>query len=99
MSKLQVALIGCGGRGRGYLRELTDFEDTDVVAVCDLVAAIREPAAAEFAVPRQYESIEDMLDSETLDAVFVATPAHLNAKCALPCLERGVNTLLRSRRG
>ena len=94
MSKLQVALIGCGGRGRGYLRELTDFEDTDVVAVCDLVAAIREPVAAEFAVPRQYESIEDMLDSETLDAVFVATPAHLNAKCALPCLERGVNTLL-----
>ena len=94
MSKLQVAVIGCGGRGRGYLRELTDFEDTDVVAVCDLVAAIREPVAAEFAVPRQYESIEDMLDAETLDAVFVATPAHLNAACALPCLERGVNTLL-----
>ncbi|MAG36964.1 MAG: hypothetical protein CL878_12075 [Dehalococcoidia bacterium] len=97
MAQLQAALIGCGGRGRGYLRELTQltrFDDVVVVAVCDPVAAVREPAAADFAVPRQYEAIEEMLASETLDAVFVATPAHLNAQCALPCLERGVNTLL-----
>ena len=35
-----------------------------------------------------------MLDAEELAAAIVATPAHLNAEAALPCLERGVDTLL-----
>ena len=47
-----------------------------------------------FNIPNRYESIEALLDSETLDAIFVATPAHLNGEAALPCLKRGVHTLL-----
>ena len=35
-----------------------------------------------------------MLDAEELAAAIVATPAHLNAEAALPCLERGIDTLL-----
>ena len=35
-----------------------------------------------------------MLDAETLDAVIVAVPPHLNAVAALPCLRRGVSTML-----
>ena len=34
------------------------------------------------------------MDTETLDAIFVATPAHLNGEAALPCFERGIHTLL-----
>ena len=35
-----------------------------------------------------------MLDAETLDAAVVSTPPHLNAVAALPCLRRGVSTML-----
>ncbi|MDD9972766.1 MAG: Gfo/Idh/MocA family oxidoreductase [Candidatus Poribacteria bacterium] len=94
MSKLQVAVIGCGGRGRGHLKILSEFDDTTLVAVCDPVEAARNNAAEMFNVPNRYESIEALLDSETLDAIFVATPAHLNGEAALPCFERGVHTLL-----
>ncbi|MDE0323102.1 MAG: Gfo/Idh/MocA family oxidoreductase [Candidatus Poribacteria bacterium] len=94
MSKLQVAVIGCGGRGRGHLKILSEFDDTALVAVCDPVEAARNNAAEMFNVPNRYESIETLLDSETLDAIFVATPAHLNGEAALPCFERGVHTLL-----
>lgn len=94
MSKLQVAVIGCGGRGRGHLKILSEFDDTDLVAVCDPVEAARNNAAEMFNVPNRYESIEALLDNETLDAIFVATPAHLNGEAALPCFERGVHTLL-----
>ena len=94
MSKLQVAVIGCGGRGRGHLKILSEFDDTALVAVCDPVEAARNNAAEMFNVPNRYESIEALLDSETLDAIFVATPAHLNGEAALPCFERGVHTLL-----
>jgi virulence factor len=95
MSQLRVAVIGCGGRSRSsHLPFLRDAEDVELVAVCDPVEAARERAGEEFGVERRYASIEALLDAETLDAVFVAPPPHLNAVAALPCLERGVNTLL-----
>ena len=94
MSKLQVAVIGCGGRGRGHMKILSEFDDTALVAVCDPVEEARNNAAEMFNVPNRYESIEALLDGETLDAIFVATPAHLNGEAALPCFERGVHTLL-----
>ena len=94
MSNLRVAVIGCGGRGRGHMNILSEFDDTDLVAVCDPVEAARNGAADTFNVPNRYESIDELLDSETLDAIFVATPAHLNGEAALPCFERGVHTLL-----
>ena len=94
MANLRVAVIGCGGRGRGHMQVLTKFEDTDLVAVCDLVENARNSAGDTFNVSKRYDTIEALLDNETLDAVFVATPAHLNAEAAAPCLERGVNTLL-----
>lgn len=94
MSKLRVAVIGCGGRGRGHMKILSQFDDTELVAVCDPVEAVRNNAADAFNVSNRYDSIEALLDSETLDAIFVATPAHLNGEAALPCFQRGVHTLL-----
>ncbi|MYB92600.1 Gfo/Idh/MocA family oxidoreductase [Candidatus Poribacteria bacterium] len=94
MSNLRVAVIGCGGRGRGHMKILSQFDDTELVAVCDPVEAARNNAADAFNVPNRYEGIDELLDSEALDAIFVATPAHLNGEAALPCFERGVHTLL-----
>ncbi len=94
MDKLRVAVIGCGGRGRGHLNELSKFEDVTLVAVCDPVENARNSAGDTFNIKNRYDSIEMLLDSEILDAVFVATPAHLNGEAALPCLEYGIHTLL-----
>ena len=94
MSKLRVAVIGCGGRGRGHLKILSEFDDTRIVAVCDPVEASRNTAGDMFNVSARYESIAALLEGETLDAIFVATPAHLNGEAALPCFERGIHTLL-----
>ena len=94
MARLQAAVVGCGGRARGHMQALAGFDDVAMVAVCDLIAAARDAAGDEFGIAHRYASVEEMLDSESLDAVFVATPAHINAKAAQPCLDRGVNTLL-----
>ena len=95
MSRLQVAVIGCGGRSRhSHLPILRGFEDVELVAVCDPVEAAREQAGEEFGIANRYASPEELLDGEQLDAAIVAVPAHLNAEVALPFLERGVPTLL-----
>ena len=91
---IKVALIGCGSRGRGELRDLSQFEDVELVAVCDPVAEALTQAADEYDIEGRYESIEKMLDAGGIDAALVTTPAHLNAPSALPCLEAGVHTLL-----
>ncbi len=94
MKNLRVGIIGCGSRGRGHMQILSEFEDVDLVAVCDPVENARNNAGDAFYISKRYDSIEALLDSEELDAIFVATPAHLNGEAALPCLERGINTLL-----
>ncbi len=94
MSKMKFAVVGCGGRGRGHLRILATFEDVEVVAICDPVEDSRAAALSDVSVPGVYASTDELLASEELDGVVVATPAHLNAPAALPVLQAGVNTLL-----
>ncbi len=94
MANLRVAVIGCGSRGRGHMQILSAFEDTNLIAICDPIEGSRNNAGDSFNISKRYDTIEAMLDNESLDAIFVATPAHLNAEAALPCFERGINTLL-----
>jgi len=94
-SLLRIAVVGCGGRSRSsHLPLLTEFADAQVVALCDPVPAARDAAGEKFRVERRYAHVEELLDGETPDAVFIATPPHLNAAAALPFLERGIHTLL-----
>jgi predicted dehydrogenase len=94
MEKLKVAVVGCGKRSRTHLRALKSFEDVDVVAVCDPVDEVREQRREEFEITNGYAHLADLLTGEQLDAIFVVTPPHLNAKVSLPCLEAGVSTLM-----
>jgi len=94
MANVRLAVIGCGSMGKLHVKVMDDFEDVDLVAVCDPVEESREAAGNQHNVMGRYASSEEMFDQEDLDAVVVATPAVLNAKVALPCLERGIDTLL-----
>jgi len=94
MANLRVAVIGCGSSGRGHMQTLSAFEATNLIAICDPIEGSRNNAGDSFNISKRYDTIEAMLDNESLDAIFVATPAHLNAEAALPCFERGINTLL-----
>ena len=94
MSNVRVGIVGCGNRGRGHIRILKGFPDVDIVAVCDPIAAGRQAASEEYGIDEQYDSVDEMVESAELDAVFVTPPAHLNGKLALPCLERGVHAMI-----
>ena len=94
MAKVRVGIIGCGSRGKGHIRILHGFEDVDLVAVCDPVAEALEAVSTEYGIQKGYEDVNTFLDREELEAIIVASPAHLNAELALPCLEQGVPTLI-----
>lgn len=78
--RVNVALIGCGGRGRLVSRLMREAPNVDVVAVCD----VYEPAAAsakEWAGPvaKSFRDFRNVLEMKEVDAVIVATPDHWHA--------------------
>ena len=93
---LKTALIGCGGRGRGHIEAMKAFATTfgsSPSAIPWRNCAAGSPP--EHAVPRQYEDIGGYAGERgTGPGRAVATPAHLNGKCALPVIQAGVHTLI-----
>ena len=98
--RLQYAVVGCGGRGLGYVRLLANnadgaFTDVDLLCLCDAHEPTRATLGKEHCISLEHlhETVDAMLaaDGEALDCVVIATPAHLNKICALPCIQRGLH--------
>ena len=72
MDTLRLALVGCGGMGRGLGTQAVELDAVAVTVVCDLLAERRQQAAEQFgAEPAQdYRAVVGRAD---VDAVLVAT--------------------------
>lgn len=74
MSKktVNVAIIGAGGIANGvHLPSLSEIEDANLVAVCDLRIEKAQAAAEKYNIPGVYWNMYEMLEKEQLDGVFV----------------------------
>lgn len=79
--RIQIGVIGTGGRGTDHLRELVRLKDLNVTvtAVCDVYRPNRERAAAFVeksfgARPRTTTDYRELLSWKEVDAVIIATP-------------------------
>ena len=85
--KLDIAVIGCGGRGASNLESV---QSQNIVAICDVnqhavdAAARRHPGAKKFS---DFRKLYDEL--KQFDAVVVSTPEHTHAFATLPALQLG----------
>src|SRR5215212_6808424 len=79
-NRINVALIGCGGRGKLVSKLMRDAPDVEFVAVCDAYAP-RMAEAKEWAGPRckDFGDFRKILDLKEVDAVLIATPDHWHA--------------------
>ncbi len=92
--KVNVALIGCKGKGFGILKNHLDYDDTNCVAMCDVDRNILEVRAAEVKktygdAPRLYGDFRKMLEQDDIDAVIVGTPDHWHCLNTVYSLEAG----------
>src|SRR5688572_5749480 len=87
-NKLNVVIIGCGGRGGSNMAEMLG---ENIVALCDVnaknlaVAANKAPGAKQF---RDFRKLYDELKDSEFDAVVVSTTEHTHAFATLPALKR-----------
>ncbi|MGM0168834.1 hypothetical protein IGI39_004589 [Enterococcus sp. AZ135] len=93
MEKLKVAVIGVGIYGIHHVDVYKQNPFVELTAVCDFNVDIRKMAEEKYGV-KTYETVEELLANEKLDAVSIATPDHLHVEPALACINHGINLLI-----
>jgi predicted dehydrogenase len=91
--RVNIALIGCGGRGRIVTRGLIEH-GAEVVYVCDLHEERLETTAAEIAgiqgrKPKKAREMQQVLNAKEVDAVMIGTPDHWHAPASILACQAG----------
>ncbi|MDX1622447.1 MAG: Gfo/Idh/MocA family oxidoreductase [Gemmatimonadota bacterium] len=91
---VRVGLLGAGSVAQvAHLQAYRRLRSVELVALCDedptKRRALRERGDAE----RVVETIDDLLEIESIDAVDVCLPSHLHHRSVLQCLEAGRHVL------
>ena len=86
-SKLNVGLIGVGGRGRGHVNAC---KNENIVSLCDVNYSHLKSALKIAPKARSYKDLRDFCgELDGLDAVVVSTTEHTHAFATLPALKAG----------
>ncbi|PRP96260.1 putative oxidoreductase YcjS [Enhygromyxa salina] len=81
--------MGTGWIGRHRITSLVEADAAEIVALCDVEPRSLVAAGALAPGAARYSLFEQMLASEELDGVVIATPSALHADQCLAALERG----------
>ncbi|MHC4404278.1 MAG: Gfo/Idh/MocA family protein [Planctomycetota bacterium] len=95
--RVNVGVIGLGGRARGVAQTCLGVPEMRIVAVCDIFA----PACDAFLQSvgkgqnwNSYVDFNEMYDRENLDGVMVQTTTHARAWVAILAMQAGMDTYI-----
>ena len=96
--RINVGIIGCGGRGRYVADAYASFAQKhnnacQIVAACDVYQKRQNMVAGKFKV-KGYLDYRELLNQSDVDAVVVATPDHWHCKMAIDAMEAGKDVYL-----
>ncbi|MCC6697099.1 MAG: Gfo/Idh/MocA family oxidoreductase [Candidatus Hydrogenedentes bacterium] len=87
--KVRVGIIGYGVCRYGAEFQFQDHPNVEIVAVSDLFPDRRDALAQACRCAKTYDSLEELIEDDTIEAVFVATDAPQHAKHAIDALNHG----------
>ena len=87
--------IGVAGLrfGMSWARIFNAYDKTNLTAICEIDGEKRDQAREELAVESLYESFDELLDDQRIDAIAIFTPAPLHAEQSIKSLEAGKHVL------
>jgi predicted dehydrogenase len=85
----RVLLVGAGGVGRRHAQVLSGFDGVEVTGVVDPVPGAAEALAAELEASA-YADVEEALDRDCPDAVYVCVPPFAHGAPERAALDRGL---------
>lgn len=87
MSKVRFGIVGYGNIGSRHARHIIDNDQAQLVAVASLQ---KKPDDLDC---NYYQSIEELLNNESIDVLNVCTPNYLHAPHSILALQKGVNVV------
>ncbi|MEO8594504.1 MAG: Gfo/Idh/MocA family oxidoreductase [Candidatus Solibacter sp.] len=96
--RINVGLIGSGGRGRYVVDAFAAFAQKhnnacQIVAACDVYEKRKNQVAGKYTV-KGYLDYRELLNRGDVDAVIVATPDHWHGKMAMDAMDAGKDVYL-----
>ena len=92
MSRLKVGVIGAGAWGQNHVRTLAVLPETELAAVCDLDAAVRDRVARQYPGAFVTDSVPALL--ARVEAVVIASAARTHAELGRAAVEAGIPALV-----
>ncbi len=92
--RVNVAVIGVGGRGTAHLGYYATLDSAHIAAVCDVNQAAQERAVARVEKarghkPKVYSDMREVFADKSIDAVSIATPNHWHALSTIWACQAG----------
>ncbi len=82
--RIPVAIVGLRGRGKDHIKDLSQKQDVEIAALCDIDQNVLSQAAAGMEKkglpkPKTYVDYRQVLEDKSIHAVTLATPNHWHA--------------------
>ncbi len=90
---IKVGFVGAGGRARGHMKTLSEIDDVEFGAICDVSEATAQEAADQFG-GKVYTEHKAMLETEELDVMYVVVPTFAHFDAETLAAERGIHLFL-----
>ncbi|MCH7871876.1 MAG: Gfo/Idh/MocA family oxidoreductase [Planctomycetes bacterium] len=88
--RINIAIIGCGGRGGAHINAFNKIEGVRVAAISDPDLKRMEAGAEKLAAPvTRHQDFRRILDDKSIDAVVIATPNHWHAPMTIMACRAG----------
>ena len=92
--RVRLCVIGCNGRGNEHVAGFSKCEGSEVVAICDVDARVRDRVTKkierEFSRrPKVFTDLREALQDPEIDAVSIATPHHWHTLAAVWAAQAG----------
>ncbi len=87
--KIQLGLIGAGGRGTYVCKVFNNTQQVNVGAVAEVWGDRLDKTLTTYPGAKGFTDHRKLLEMKSLDAVLIATPDHWHAGCAIDALNAG----------
>lgn len=93
LEQVRLGVIGCGSMGQGHMRYFEEVDGLQFTAAADSSAANLEKTVKEYGV-EGFEDGEQLLKSDLVDAVLIATPHFFHPPLAMQAFDAGIHVLV-----
>jgi len=94
-NKIRLGIVGAGNIGTVHLNEFSQLQDQcEITAITDVYRPLAEAQAQKYAIPRVFDTPEELFASKDVDAVVIGVPNQFHAPLAIAAMEADKHVLL-----